>query len=104
MNAVRGLQFAGLLVLAGLVGCKGSQETTPAAKQYPIKGEIVAVDTAKPSVKLDHEEIPGLMQAMEMDYAVEDAKLLDDLKAGDQVEGQLKVESGEYIITELKKR
>jgi Cu/Ag efflux protein CusF len=40
---------------------------------------------------------------MEMKFSVEDAKMLEGIKAGDQVHGRLKVDSGNYIITELKK-
>jgi Cu/Ag efflux protein CusF len=92
------------LVPLALAGCKGNEQKSAAAKQYPVKGKVVAVDASKPSVKLDHEEIPGLMKAMEMDYDVENAKMLEGIKAGDQVQGQLKVESGKYIITRLEKR
>ena len=103
MKAVPWFWIVALLVPLALAGCKGGDQAT-AAKEYPIKGKVLAVDLGKPSVKLDHEEIPGLMKAMEMDYPVENAKLLEGIKAGDQVQGQLKVESGKYIITRLEKR
>jgi Cu(I)/Ag(I) efflux system membrane fusion protein len=74
------------------------------AKEYPIQGRVTAVDPSKPSVKLDHEAIPGFMPAMEMEYAVEKAGLLEGVKAGDEVQGQLKVESGKRVITRLEKR
>jgi Cu/Ag efflux protein CusF len=87
-----------------LIGCKGSEPKTPAEKQYPIKGQVVAVNPDKPSVKLNHEDVPGLMKGMEMEFAVQNAKVLNGLKAGDQVQGHLKVESGKHIITDLEKR
>jgi protein SCO1/2 len=87
-----------------LAGCGGSESKAPTGKQYPIKGKVIAVNPDKQSVKLDHEDIPGLMQAMEMEFAVENPKLLQGLKAGEQVQGRLKVDSGKYIITELEKR
>ena len=104
MKAVPLLWSMMLLVPLVLAGCKGGEQKGTAEKQYPIKGKVVAVDTNKPSVKLDHEDIPGLMKAMEMDFAVENAKLLEGLKPGDQVEGRLEVESGKYVITQLEKR
>jgi len=93
--------FAIPLVLAG---CKGNEATSSAEKQYSIRGKVTAVNPDKPSVKLDHEDIPGLMQGMEMEFAVANAKLLDGIKAGDQVQGHLKVQSGKYVITDLEKR
>jgi protein SCO1/2 len=95
----------GVLATALLIaGCQGTQSKGPAEKQYPIKGKVIAVNPDKPSIKLEHEDIPGLMEAMTMEFAVQNAKLLEGLKAGDQVRGRLKVESGKYIITELEKR
>jgi len=64
--------FAIPLVLAG---CKGNEATSSAEKQYSIRGKVTAVNPDKPSVKLDHEDIPGLMQGMEMEFAVANAKL-----------------------------
>jgi len=105
MKAIPWLWTVVLCVPLAVVGCKGSEQTNSAGKQYPVKGKVVAVDPAKPSVKLDHEEIPELnMKAMEMDYPVENAKVLDGIKVGDQVQGHLKVESGKYLITHLEKR
>lgn len=98
---------AGMVLFVTLLafGCKNSEPTVPAGKEYPIKGKVAAVDVNKPSVKLDHEAIPELkMKAMVMDYAVENAKVLEGIKTGDQVQGQFKVESGKYIITRLEKR
>jgi len=92
-----------LLLLWAFAGCTGSggKPAAETGKQYPIKGKVIAVDPGKSSVKLDHEEIPGLMPAMEMDYSVEDAKLLEGIKLDDQIRGELRVESGKYIITHL---
>ncbi|MCI0379096.1 MAG: copper-binding protein [Gemmataceae bacterium] len=72
-------------------------------KVYDIKGKVVAVDADKKKVTLDHDDIPGLMKAMEMPFAVENAKVLEGIKAGDQVHGKLKVKGGDYIIVELRK-
>ena len=104
MKTIPWLWIVAFLIPLALAGCKGSDQRTTAAKEYPIKGKVIAVDPSKPSVKLDHEEIPGLMKAMEMDYPVENAKLLEGIKAGDQVQGQVRAESGKYTITRLEKR
>lgn len=56
-------------------------------------------------MKLDHEAIPTLeMDAMVMVYEVENAKVLEGLKVGDEVQGHLRMESGKHIITHLEKR
>jgi Cu/Ag efflux protein CusF len=43
------------------------------------------------------------MGAMEMDFTVQDAKMLAGLKAGDAVHGKLKVKDSNRVITELQK-
>src|SRR5205809_840492 len=103
MNALHWLSLPLLLALLTLSGCK-HDTTDSKEKVYDIKGKVVAVDAGKKEVTLDHEAIPGAMQAMEMPFKVEDAKILDGLKAGDQVEGKLKRTPGGDVITELHKR
>src|SRR5229473_2936795 len=104
MNTFRWLGLLAVTVPFFLAGCKGDDPKSSEVKLYPIKGKVVSVDAAKPAVKLDHEDIPGLMKGMQMTFDVSDAKLLEGLKAGDDVEGQLKVDGGKQVITELKKR
>ena len=98
------------LALSGavaVIGCQG-QGTGSAVKDsgkvYDIKGKVVAVDSEKKTVTLDHEDIPGLMKAMTMKFEVADAKLLDGVAVGDAVEGKLKADQGRHVVTELRKR
>ena len=88
-----------VLTIAGCTPSSGDKE-----KVYDIKGKVVSLDAEKKSVRLDHEDIPGFMKAMEMDFSVQDAKILTGLKTGDQVQGKLKVKDSGYAITELQKR
>ena len=68
---------------------------------YDFKGKVVAVDAKERTVKLDHEDIPGLMKGMTMAFKVEDAKLLEGIQEGDEIEGKVRKD---YVITKLKKR
>jgi protein SCO1/2 len=97
-----------LAALVGLAFCTGCSPTNPPAaddKGYDLKGTVKSVDAAKREVIIDHEDIPGLMKAMQMPFHVEDAKLLDGLHEGDHVQGRVKKsESGDLVITKLEKR
>ena len=99
--------FPAVLSLIFLAGCSGEtarKGNEASTRRYEIKGKVVSVDQKKPAVTLDHEDIPGLMKAMEMEFDVEDAIILDGIKAGDQVKGELVKEKSGYLITRLEKR
>jgi len=102
-------QRLGALVLffsLALAGCKDSADKRQGAegKEYGIKGKVVSVSPDKKEVTLDHEAIPELnMMAMKMVYPTEDAKVLDGIQPGDQVEGRLKVIAGKNTVVKLKK-
>lgn len=49
-------------------------------------GKIVAVDAPSGFVTISHEAIPGLMDAMTMQFEAKPATLLDGLKPGEKVE------------------
>jgi protein SCO1/2 len=92
-----------LVITGALAGCGGGSSKSTADKTYSIRGKVTAVNPEKPFVKLDHEDIPGLMKAMEMEFRVEDAKLLSGIAVGDQVQGRLKSSGEGYVITQLEK-
>lgn len=68
-------------------------------KQHNVKGKIVSI-----TVTIEHEEIPGLLKVERMEFSVEGTKGLESLKAGDSVQGKLKLKDGDYNIIELHKR
>jgi protein SCO1/2 len=92
----------GLVLVSALVaGCKqpsgdasGSAASSSAAgelKTFPIRGKIVTVDAAKGSVLLNHEAVPGFMDAMTMSYKLKDAGIAGELHPGDRITATLLV-------------
>lgn len=103
------LLLAATVAAVGLAGCNNPSGTSApsksaGAKVYDVTGKVVALDPAKKAVTLDHEDIPGFMKAMTMEFPVADAKLLDGMKAGDAVRGKITAEGGSYAVTSLEKR
>jgi len=102
------LQIFGLIAMALFmagIGCQNSDSRNAAEdRQYDIRGKVVTVDAASGKVTLDHEDIPGLMKAMTMEFTVQDPKLLVGLKAGDKVQGRLKKSATGHVVTHLEKR
>ncbi|MCC7086726.1 MAG: copper-binding protein [Pirellulales bacterium] len=99
---MRSAIYGGLFTVAFLLGCQGKSQ--PAAKQYDVTGKVTAVDAATQVIRLDHDDIPGLMQAMEMDFKVDQPQLLKGIGEGDRVKGRMEVRSGDYIFTNLSKQ
>ncbi len=80
-------------LLLSLLSCSGEPDVS-----YPITGTVVQVKGG--SVVLDHEEIPGFMQAMVMDLPAAPQELAR-LATGDQVEGLLVVRGEKAFLSEL---
>lgn len=73
-------------------------------KFFDGKGAVTKINLELGSIALDHEEIKGLMPAMEgMEFYVSDKKLLDRLKVGDRVDFVLEDNAGAERIVSIKK-
>jgi protein SCO1/2 len=60
-------------------------------KTFPVRGRIVSVDAAKGMVMLDHEAIPGFMDAMTMPYKLKDPGVASELHPGDRITAKMLV-------------
>jgi protein SCO1/2 len=72
------------LALAAGVACKSRQEDAAAGpvNRYPLRGVVLSVDPARKTASIRHEEIPGFMEAMTMDFPVKNPGDLAKLTAG----------------------
>ena len=77
-----------LCLLLGL-GCAKNRETDLVT--FPLRGEIVRIDSAKLTVTVSHQAIPNYMNAMTMPFKVHDAGLLRPLAVGDSIQATLAV-------------
>jgi protein SCO1/2 len=107
---MRRLLTLSLLAFVVLAGCHSGQKTPsqPASSQnfkvYHLRGKVVSTDVAKGMVTLDHEAIPGFMDAMTMPYKLKDASILGELHSGDTVTADVLVSSdpdADYLLDHL---
>jgi len=91
-----------LFLFSGLEGC--SNQAPPATKTYELIGVVTSLDVQKPAVTIDHQDVPGLMSAMEMEFPVRDPSVLEGLSVGDRVIGELQVDRGGQVVTHLMKQ
>jgi protein SCO1/2 len=97
--------FVLFAMLGALVagGCGGGERTST-AREYEVRGKVVSVTPEEKTVRLDHEEIPGLMKAMTMNFRLEDPELAKNLSPGDRVRGRIRARAGGgYVIKSLEK-
>ena len=99
MKKLTGIALGVVVVVAGC-----TKPATPTERLYDITGKVVAVDAHKPSVTLDHDDIPGLMQAMTMEFAVPDRGVLTGIAIGDSVRGRIRKDEGGYVLRSLVKQ
>jgi len=78
-----------------------TQTVSPEAKRYPLKGKVVAVDRAKKKATIKHEEIPGYMDAMTMDFPIREDWVWEDLTAGADIFAELVVDVDGYWLEKI---
>ena len=79
-----------------LVSCQSpdpNTATTSEAKRYPFKGKVISVDKNAKKAAIAHEEIPGYMAAMTMDFPIHEDWVWDDLSAGSEIQAELVVDN-----------
>jgi Cu(I)/Ag(I) efflux system periplasmic protein CusF len=70
-----------------------------AQKVFHGKGKITGLDAGAGFVTIAHEDIPGLMDAMEMQFEAKPASILKGLKVGDKVD--FAIEGKTYKLLEI---
>jgi protein SCO1/2 len=94
----------GLLVL--FAACSRQQNTAtiddgvPGEKHWPLHGQIVSIDAAHKTLRVQHDEIVGLMPAMTMDYAVGSGDLAN-AKPGERIRGDLVQNGGDFRLEKI---
>ena len=92
-----------VLLLAGIVfvpaACSRKPNPQDAnVKRYHLVGKVISVDTKGQALIVDHQAIPGFMDAMTMAYPVRDVRILAPLNAGDEITADVVVASdGAYL-------
>jgi protein SCO1/2 len=84
----------GLLLLA--LACGGG------GKRHEARGVVREVVREYQQIVIAHQDIPGLMPAMTMNFDVADPKLLDAAQKGDAVAFTVEFDGRHYEITELR--
>jgi protein SCO1 len=88
---MRILLASAVLAAVCMAGCHSGETRTdqssaaPAYKVYHLRGKVVSTNSATGEVTLNHEAIPGFMDAMTMAYKLKDPGILSELHPGDTI-------------------
>jgi Cu/Ag efflux protein CusF len=104
-------------VLTLITACSGQVGPTPASSpapsgpaaavetiSYPGVGTVKSINLKQPAIEIDHEDIVGLMPAMQMEFPVTDAALLNGIAVNDRIEFTIENAAGEMRVTAIKKK
>lgn len=96
-NYPRAFIFVVVLLMSGLSSA-GCAKSAGAERRYPLKGKVISVDRAGMKVVVEHEEIPGLMPAMEMPFPIKEPDVLRSIEGGDEIQATLVVDDSGYRL------
>jgi protein SCO1/2 len=76
-------------------------EPTPPEERHELRGEVVSIDRQERTIRIKHEEIEGWMEAMTMDFPVQDEVELDKAKPGDRITATVFVRDLDYHVGDI---
>lgn len=71
------------------------------ARQYDLRGQVLAVDRARQELTIRHEDIRGFMPGMTMPFKVKDPRFLDGCEPGDLVRATLVVQDATGYLSSV---
>lgn len=104
-----------LIVFGACSNKQSANKETPAAtpsgpaaavqpNTYQGVGIVRALNPKAPAIEIEHEEIVGLMPAMQMEFPVTDVALLNGLAVNDHIDFTVVERTGEMKVTAIKKK
>jgi protein SCO1/2 len=85
-----------------VIGC-ATTAACSRAREYELRGQVLAVDRERQEITIKHEDIRGFMPGMTMPFKVKDPGLLDGREPGDLVKATLVVEDANGHLSTLER-
>ena len=89
-----------LLTLVIALAAHGCVSCSSGPDLYDATGFVENVDRDLGQVLISHQDIPGLMSAMTMNFDVSDGELLDHLEKGQVIEFRIAFDGRSYDVVE----
>lgn len=104
MQKVAAIAVCALLAFACAKSKPAQPLSEPGETLYLVKGVVVGRDVADNTLRVDHEAIPGYMEAMTMDYPVRGVAVGALPQDKTRVEAKLHVHEEHIWLTDVKPR
>jgi protein SCO1/2 len=95
-----------LVMLFAATGCGDEKSAKPLSepgeKTYPFSGKVIAPDAGDNTLRVDHEAIPGFMEAMTMDFSVRGAEVGTLPADGSRVQATLHVTDRGFWLVDVR--
>jgi len=93
-------RFMSLLAVALVIAAISFGQASSSKKQYAFHGKVVSIDKSGKSLRVDGEKVEGWMNAMTMDYKVDNPSIVDKVRPGDRI--MATVYDGDYTLHEVR--
>jgi len=94
-------------ILLGIACSPAPHDAKPVSergeKLYTLKGTIVGRDTSENTLSVDHQSVPGVMDAMTMSYSVRGADVANLPPDQSRIEAKLHVADDRYWLSDIRK-
>lgn len=95
---------AAMLFVAACAKQKAEKPLSEAGETlYVLRGVVIGRDAADNTLRVDHEQIPGYMEAMTMDYPVRGAAVASLPPDKSRIEAKLHVREERAWLTDVKR-
>lgn len=74
------------------------------SNQYKAAGVVKALNPKGPAIEIDHGDVEGLMPAMQMEFPVTDANLLNGLAVNDRIDFTIENATDGMKVVAIKKQ
>jgi protein SCO1 len=91
------------LVVVLVVAANCSAAPDRQARQFQLRGQVLALVPDRHELTVKHDDIPGFMPAMTMAYRVKDETLLQGLSRGDLISATLNVQDTEAWLSVIRR-
>ncbi len=94
-------------LLAAALACGSNEQASepagePQTQVYDLRGEVVRVSPEEGLAVIRHEDIPGWMKAMTMDFPIKDREALEKLKPGMRIEAKVHVRDLDFWLSDIR--